>query len=82
MFAVGAIKTGADKIVEGINDIRSQDMVKKGEKTVCDAKEAAGDFVGELKEKVTGRAALAVEEDDAADGSDDFFMAESSDEDM
>ncbi|MCL2637650.1 MAG: hypothetical protein FWD48_04690 [Oscillospiraceae bacterium] len=83
MFAVGAIKTGADKIVEGINDIRKQDMVKKGEQTVCDVKESAGNFVGELKDKVTGRdKAIIIDEDDIIDGSDDFFMAEASDEDF
>ncbi|MCL2697818.1 MAG: hypothetical protein FWE74_07030 [Oscillospiraceae bacterium] len=82
MFAVGAIKTGADKIVEGINDIRKQDMVKKGEQTICDAKEAAGDFVGDLKDKVTGRdKVIVVEEDDILDGTDDFFMAEDTSDD-
>jgi hypothetical protein len=83
MFAVGAIKTGADKIVEGINDIRKQDMVKKGEKCIEDAKESAGNFVGELKDKVTGRdKTIIIEEEDIIDGSDDFFMAESDDEIM
>ncbi|MCL1823355.1 MAG: hypothetical protein FWG44_04045 [Oscillospiraceae bacterium] len=52
MFAVGAIKTGADKIVEGIKDIRNQDMVKKGEDTIDDVKEAATDLVGDLKDMV------------------------------
>ncbi|MDR2559977.1 MAG: hypothetical protein LBC86_10635 [Oscillospiraceae bacterium] len=83
MFAVGAIKTSADKIVEGINDIRRQDMVKKGEQTVCDVKESAGNFVGELKDKVAGRAQVVMaEEDDIADGSDDYFMAESAEDDF
>jgi hypothetical protein len=81
LFAVGAIKTGADKIAEGINDIRKQDMVKKGEQTLSDAKESAGNFVGELKDKVTGRdKVIVIEEDDEVDGSDDFFMAEADEE--
>lgn len=33
MFAVGAIKTSADKIAEGVKDIVNEDMVKKGEET-------------------------------------------------
>lgn len=34
MYAVGTIKTTADKISEGIKQVRSEDMVKKGEETV------------------------------------------------
>lgn len=40
MFAVGAVKTSADKIAEGIKEIKSADMVKKGEETIEQAKEA------------------------------------------
>jgi hypothetical protein len=77
LFAVGAIKTSADKIAEGFNDIRSQDMVEKGEKCIGDAKKTAGSFVGELKEKVKGRdKGVIADEDDAEDGDDDYFMAE------
>jgi polyhydroxyalkanoate synthesis regulator phasin len=84
MYAVGAIKTSADKIAEGIKDIRSQDMVKKGEKTLESAKEACGDFVDSVKEKVSSIVKNAdvdidvdinLGDDDGAEGSDDFFMA-------
>ena len=34
MYAVGTIKTTADKISEGIKQVKSEDMVKKGEETV------------------------------------------------
>jgi polyhydroxyalkanoate synthesis regulator phasin len=73
MFAVGAIKTGADKIVEGFKDIKNQDMVKKGEATIDSAKEAVGD----LKDKVTsfGRE-KAAEIEDIAEERDGFFMSE------
>ncbi|MCL2694285.1 MAG: hypothetical protein FWE60_04180 [Oscillospiraceae bacterium] len=81
LFAVGAVKTGADKIVEGIKDIRNQDMIKKGEETIESAKEAAEGFVGDIKSKV----GIGVQSDDAPDEideGDDFFMAgEVSDDD-
>jgi len=85
MFAVGAIKTSADKIVEGFKDIRNQDMVKKGEDTVCHVKETAGDFVDNVKEKVPflnkdkGDEAA---EDDIIDESDDYFMANTDEDDL
>lgn len=50
MFAVGAIKTGTDKVVEGINDIINKDMVKTGEETYELAKESAR----ETKENIKG----------------------------
>ena len=81
MYAVGAIKTSADKIAEGIKDIRSQDMVKKGEDTIDNAKEACSEFAGKAKEKVANivkRTDIEVDielEDDDDAGSDDFFMA-------
>lgn len=34
MYAVGTIKTTADKISEGIRQVKNEDMVKKGEETV------------------------------------------------
>ncbi|MCH5200224.1 MAG: YtxH domain-containing protein, partial [Oscillospiraceae bacterium] len=34
MYAVGTIKTTADKISEGIKQVKNEDMVKKGEETV------------------------------------------------
>lgn len=50
MFAVGAIKTGTEKVVEGINDIMNKDMVKTGEETYESAKESAK----ETKENIKG----------------------------
>ncbi len=41
MFAVGAIKTGTEKIKEGIDDIINNDMVSKGETAFAETKEKA-----------------------------------------
>ena len=48
MYAVGTIKTTADKISEGIRQVKSEDMVKKGEETV----EQLKGTTGEIKEHV------------------------------
>ena len=85
MFAVGAIKTSADKIVEGFKDIRNQDMVKKGEDTVCHVKESAGDFVDNVKEKVpflNRDKGAEADEEEIVNENDDYFMAESDEEDL
>ena len=93
MYAVGAIKTSADKIAEGIKDIRNQDMVKKGEETIDHAKEAAGDFAHGVKEKVVNIVKrtnddlddiaddIVDEINDISEGDGDFFVAASSEED-
>lgn len=47
LFAVGAIKTGTEKIKEGLDEIVDSDMVSKGESTVSDVKT----FAKETKEK-------------------------------
>lgn len=47
LFAVGAIKTGTEKIKEGIDEIVDADMISKGETTVEDVKS----FAKETKEK-------------------------------
>ena len=65
LFAVGAIKTGADKIAEGIKDIRSQDMVKKGEETIVQAKDFAGDIVEDLKDMAVSINGSSVEDIDS-----------------
>jgi len=59
MYAVGTIKTTADKISEGIKQVKSEDMVKKGEETVEHIKETSESFkeqvkdtAGNLKERV------------------------------
>ena len=40
LFAVGAIKTGTDKFKEGVDSVIYGDMVKKGEDTLAETKEA------------------------------------------
>ncbi|MDR0222875.1 MAG: hypothetical protein LBI38_05000 [Oscillospiraceae bacterium] len=52
LFAVGAIKTGTDKAVETIKDIRSKDMVKKGEETVGAVKEAGANIKNDIKNDI------------------------------
>lgn len=47
LFAVGAIKTGTEKIKEGLDEIVDADMISKGETTVEDVKS----FAKETKEK-------------------------------
>ena len=81
MFAVGAIKTGADKIVEGIKDIRSQDMIKKGEETIEYAKEAAGDIVENLKDMAISINVTAAVDDEPSATEDDGFFAVTDEED-
>ena len=48
MYAVGTIKTTADKISEGIRQVKNEDMVKKGEETV----EQLRDTTDGIKERV------------------------------
>ena len=48
MYAVGTIRTTADKISEGIRQVKSEDMVKKGEETV----EQLKDTTDGIKERV------------------------------
>lgn len=50
MYAVGTIKTTADKISEGIKQVKSEDMVKKGEETVELIKETGESFKEQVKE--------------------------------
>ncbi|MGN0598215.1 MAG: hypothetical protein ACI4J1_12905 [Ruminiclostridium sp.] len=52
MFAVGAIKTGADKVAEGISDIMNKDMVKKGEDTIEQAKETTETVKDNVKKEI------------------------------
>jgi hypothetical protein len=52
LFAVGAIKTGADKFGETIQDIKSKDMVKKGEETVHAMKETGDNIKNDIKREV------------------------------
>ncbi len=50
MYAVGTIKTTADKISEGIKQVKSEDMVEKGEKTVEQIKESSAAIKERVKE--------------------------------
>lgn len=50
MYAVGTIKTTADKISEGIKQVKSEDMVEKGEKTVEQIKENSAAIKERVKE--------------------------------
>lgn len=50
MYAVGTIKTTADKISEGIKQVKSEDMVKKGEETIEQMKESGESFKEQVKE--------------------------------
>ena len=50
MYAVGTIKTTAYKISEGIKQVKSEDMIKKGEETVELIKETGESFKEQVKE--------------------------------
>lgn len=50
MYAVGTIKTTADKISEGIRQVKNEDMVKKGEETVEQIKDTTNGIKEEMKE--------------------------------
>jgi len=52
LFAVGAIKTGADKLGETIQDIKTKDMVKKGEATVSAVKETGDNIRNDIKRDI------------------------------
>ena len=56
MYAVGTIKTTADKISEGIRQVKNEDMVKRGEETVEQIKDSTSgikDGIKEIKNLVT-----------------------------
>ncbi|MCL1882015.1 MAG: hypothetical protein FWF76_07560 [Oscillospiraceae bacterium] len=52
LFAVGAIKTGADKFGETIQDIKSKDMVEKGKSAVEAVKQVGGNVKNDIKKEV------------------------------
>lgn len=54
MYAVGTIKTTADKISEGIQQVKTGDMVKKGEETVEHMKETTGEIKEHVIETTNG----------------------------
>ena len=78
LFAVGAIKTGADKIGETISDIKNKDMVKKGEKTVEAVKDAGGNIKNDIKRDIEDLKSMVASigddiKDDFTDAADDLF---------
>lgn len=50
MYTIGTIKTTADKISEGIKQVKSEDMVKKGELTYEQMKNATNGLKSQVKE--------------------------------
>jgi polyhydroxyalkanoate synthesis regulator phasin len=50
MFAVGAVKTSADKIAEGLRDMKNIDLVQRGEETVNSAKDVVQSLKDEIEE--------------------------------
>jgi len=71
LFAVGAIKTSADKLGETIRDIKTKDMVKKGEETMEAVKEAGENIkkdIEDLKSMVS-----SINDEEAAQA-DDLFV--------
>lgn len=50
MYTIGTIKTTADKISEGIKQVKSEDMVKKGEVTYEQMKNATNGLKSQVKE--------------------------------
>lgn len=88
MYAVGTIRTTADKIKEGINEAKTDGdgMVKKGEETVSQVKETTGNFkkeIDDLKNLVTSINSSDIDEsaedDNAADFPDASAMFEETD---
>ncbi|MCL1831977.1 MAG: hypothetical protein FWG45_03585 [Oscillospiraceae bacterium] len=51
-FAAGVVKTSADKFGETIQDIKSKDMVKKGEETFDAVKETGSNIKSDIKREV------------------------------
>lgn len=82
MYCVGAIKTGSEKISEGINEIKSGDMVKKGEETVEDAKAKTAEFkqeISDLKDMVIDVVAENYEDESSDIEAKDFEFNEIND---
>lgn len=79
MFAVGAIKTGTEKVVEGINDIMNKDMVKAGEETYESAKETAKETTDNIKGEIENLKNMVVSinspKKDSEIFDDDYFVS-------
>ena len=80
MYAVGTIRTTADKIREGISEAanNSDEMVKKGEETVSQVKETTNGIKREIDELKDLVASINENEDDefSQDADPDFDAAE------
>ena len=74
MFAVGAIKTGADKLNETIQDIKTKDMVKKGESAMEAVKETGENIKNDLKKDIEDLKSMvsSINDDDINKSSDDL----------
>jgi len=75
MFAVGAIKTGADKFGETIKEIQSKDMVKKGEETMEAVKETGENIKNDIKKDIEDLKSMvsSIGDDDSAASAEDLF---------
>ena len=68
LFAVGAVKTGAEKLAETVQDIRSKDMVKKGEATMTAVCEAGDNIKNDIKRDIEDlKSSISSIEDEAKD---------------
>ncbi|MCL1902991.1 MAG: hypothetical protein FWF94_01070 [Oscillospiraceae bacterium] len=82
MFAVGAIKTSADKLGETISDIKSKDMVKKGEQTVDAVKETGENIRNDIKRDFEDFKGMVSSIEEDVKESDLFETAENLTEDI
>lgn len=76
LFAVGAIKTSADKVGETITDIRTKDMVKKGEETIDAVKETGENIKNDIKRDLEGLKDMVSAMEDEVEESDVFEAVE------
>ncbi|MCL2070776.1 MAG: hypothetical protein FWH07_00890 [Oscillospiraceae bacterium] len=76
LFAVGAIKTGADKLGETFNDIKTKDMVKKGEQTFEAVKETGGNIKNDIKRDIEDLKSMVSSIEDEVQESQLFEKAE------
>ncbi|MCL1789319.1 MAG: hypothetical protein FWG33_03095 [Oscillospiraceae bacterium] len=82
LFAVGAIKTGADKFGETISDIKSKDMVKKGEQTFEAVKETGENIKNDIKRDFEDFKGMVSSIEDEVKESELFETAENITEDI
>lgn len=71
MFAVGAVKTSADKIAEGFRESSSEELIKKGEEAVEQAKEATEVIKKDIEELKNMVVSINISEHDEIAGVED-----------